>query len=517
MFNKILIANRGEIAVRIMRTCRRLGIRTVAIYSEADAQALHTREADEAIPIGPPAPAQSYLCGARIIEVAQDTGAEAIHPGFGFLSENAAFARAVRDAGLCFIGPRAEAMAQMGSKTAARRLMEAAGVPVVPGYQGEPGDQGNQVPEKHHLSGTHHLAGTLSAWEIAAERIAYPLLVKAAAGGGGKGMRVVYDAAGLQDAIAAAQREARNAFGDDTIFLEKYITNPRHIEFQILADSHGNTLHLFERDCSIQRRYQKIIEESPSPIMTPELRARMGAAAVAAARAVGYENAGTIEFIVDRDAHFYFLEMNTRLQVEHPVTEMVTGLDLVEWQLRIAAGEALPWSQEQLSQRGHAIECRVYAEDPANNFLPDTGSVLLAAEPSGVRVDAGVKTGDEVTIHYDPMISKVIVHAPTRPEAIRQMRWALQHYTLLGLTTNLSFLQDALDHPVFRAGEATTHFIPQHMNEWQPQNKQLSDHALIALALRDMFAQRRGEKLTRLTSNDPYNPWRIGDGFRMGQ
>ncbi|MGB0389242.1 MAG: acetyl-CoA carboxylase biotin carboxylase subunit [Ardenticatenaceae bacterium] len=507
MFNKILIANRGEIAVRIMRTCRRLGIKTVAIYSEADARALHTREADEAIPIGPPAPAQSYLRGERIIEVAQATGAEAIHPGFGFLSENAAFARAVRDAGLSFIGPSAEAMAQMGSKIVARSLMEAAGVPVVPGYQGDQVRGTSKVPRTS--------PGT--SWEMAAEQIGYPLLVKASAGGGGKGMRVVHNSAQLHDAIGAAQREARNAFGDDTIFLEKYISNPRHIEFQILADSHGNTLHLFERDCSIQRRYQKIIEESPSPIMTPQLRARMASAAVAAARAVSYENAGTIEFIVDHEGNFYFLEMNTRLQVEHPVTEMVTGLDLVEWQLRIAAGEALPWSQEDLMQRGHAMECRVYAEDPANNFLPDTGTVLLAEEPEGVRVDAGVKTGDEVTIHYDPMISKVIVHAPTRHEALRQMGWALQHYTLLGLITNLSFLQEVLKHPVFRAGDATTHFISQQMTDWQPTRDQLPDQALIALALRDTLAQQRRHNLTRLTSSDPYNPWRIGDAFRIGE
>jgi acetyl/propionyl-CoA carboxylase alpha subunit len=426
--------------------------------------------------------------------VARQTGAEAIHPGFGFLAENAAFAEAVREAGLTFIGPSAEAMRQMGSKTAARLLMAAAGVPVVPGYQG----------------------GNESQMRGAAEQIGYPVLVKAAAGGGGKGMRVVYEAAQLGEAMAAAQREARNAFGDETVFLEKYIMQPRHIEFQILADAHGNTLHLFERDCSIQRRYQKIIEESPSPFMREELRERMGAAAVAAAEAVGYQNAGTIEFIVDAEGNFYFLEMNTRLQVEHPVTEMVTGLDLVEWQLRIAAGEPLPWSQKALIQRGHAIECRVYAEDPANHFLPDTGLVLLAAEPEGVRVDAGVKTGDEVTIHYDPMISKVIVHAATRQQAIHKMGWALQHYTLLGLTTNLSFLQDVFKHPIFHAGEATTHFIPQHIGNWQPSSHDLPDEALIATALRDLLTQRQNNKATHLTSSDPYNPWHVADAFRMG-
>ncbi len=320
----------------------------------------------------------------------------------------------------------------------------------------------------------------------------------------------------LAEAIGAAQREARNAFGDDSVFLEKYITEPRHVEFQIFADTHGTTLHLFERDCSVQRRHQKIIEESPSPVMTPALRAAMGEAAVAAARAVGYVNAGTVEFIVDAAGGFYFLEMNTRLQVEHPVTEMVTGLDLVEWQLRVAAGEPLPWAQDELQQRGHAIECRVYAEDPARNFLPDTGTVLLADEPEGTRVDAGVKTGDEVTIHYDPMISKVIVHAPDRAAAIRQMRWALAHYTLLGLTTNLPFLQAVLAHPVFQAGEATTHFIERYLGEWGHEPAALPDEALIALALHDLLAQRRADELQRLHSGDPYNPWRQRDGFRVG-
>lgn len=492
MFSKILIANRGEIAVRIMRTCRRLGIRTVAVYSSADAGAYHVREADEAVLIGPPAPAQSYLRADAIIAAAKATGAEAIHPGFGFLSERPHFARMVTEAGLVFIGPSPEAMEQMGSKTAARATMEAAGVPVVPGYQG----------------------GDIAGMVAAAERIGYPMLVKAAAGGGGKGMRVVHQAADLQEAIASAQREAQNAFGDGTVFLEKYVTEPRHIEFQILADAHGNTLHLFERDCSVQRRYQKIIEESPSPFLTDDLRHQMGAAAVAAAQAVNYVNAGTIEFIVDGGGNFYFLEMNTRLQVEHPVTEAVTGLDLVEWQLRVAAGEPLPFTQKELRQSGHALECRVYAEDPANNFLPAIGPVLLAQEPHGVRVDAGVKTGDEVTIHYDPMISKVIVHAPTRADAIRRMIAALGGYTILGLTTNIAYLRELLNHPVFREVGATTHFIPQHMGDWQPPTDTLSDDALIALAISDLLAQQKNEATSPLHSGDPFNPWRMGDGFR---
>jgi acetyl-CoA carboxylase biotin carboxylase subunit len=496
LFDKILIANRGEIAVRVARTCRRLGIATVAVYSEADAGAYHTREADETVLIGPASPAQSYLRGDRIIEAALERGAQAIHPGYGFLSENADFAQAVREAGLVFIGPDAEAIAQMGSKTAARALMEAAGVPVVPGYQA---------------------GGSEVEFADAAASIGYPVLVKAAAGGGGKGMRVVEQPSELGDALGSARREARNAFGDDTVFLEKYVTEPRHVEFQVLADAQGNTVHLFERDCSIQRRHQKVIEETPSPIVTPALRARMGEAAVAAARAVNYRNAGTVEFIVDAQGNFYFLEMNTRLQVEHPVTEMVTGLDLVELQLRVAAGEPLPWTQDDLAQHGHAIECRVYAEDPANNFLPSTGPVLLADEPVGARVDAGVRTGDEVTIHYDPMISKVIVHADTRDDAIRRMQWALGHYTLLGLTTNLAFLRALLDHPAFQRGEATTHFIDQHMGNLEAPPSPPPDDALIALALHDLLAQRRADEPLRLASGDPYNPWQLADGFRMGE
>ncbi len=494
MFSKILIANRGEIAARIIRTCRRMGIRTVAVYSSADAGAYHVREADEAVLIGPPAPAQSYLRANAIIEAARQTGAEAIHPGFGFLSERPHFARMVTEAGLVFIGPSPEAMEGMGSKTAARATMEAAGVPVVPGYQG--GD----------------LQGMLSA----ADKIGYPLLVKAAAGGGGKGMRVVHQAADVQEAIGAAQREAQNAFGDGTVFLEKYVTEPRHIEFQILADQHGNTVHLFERDCSVQRRYQKIIEESPSPFLTNELRQQMGAAAIAAAQAVNYVNAGTIEFIVDGTGNFYFLEMNTRLQVEHPVTEAVTGLDLVELQLRVAAGEPLPFTQDELHQNGHALECRVYAEDPANNFLPATGPVLLAKELQGTRVDAGVKTGDEVTIHYDPMISKVIVHAPTRAEAIRRMIAALGDYTILGLTTNIAYLRDLLNHPVFREEGATTHFIPQYMGDWHPAADTLTDEALIAMAISDLLSHQKAEAASPIVAGDPFNPWRMGDGFRDG-
>ncbi|MBI5347966.1 MAG: ATP-grasp domain-containing protein, partial [Chloroflexi bacterium] len=389
LFKKILIANRGEIAARLIRACHELNIRAVAIYSEADANALHVRMADESILIGPPAPRESYLDMDRIIQAAKEINADAIHPGYGFLSENERFASAVADSGRIFSGPSPRARHLMGSKTEARTIMQNSGVPIVPGFQAMNNETMNN-----------------EQWARQAEKIGYPILVKAAAGGGGKGMRIVRRSASeLSEAIAAAQREASHAFGDDRVFLEKYIDSPRHIEFQVLADSHGNTVHLFERECSIQRRHQKIIEETPSPLLTPEIRVKMGEAAVAAAKAVGYVNAGTVEFIVDsKTREFYFLEMNTRLQVEHPITEAITGIDLAQAQINIAAGKHLPFKQNDLHQRGHAIECRVYAEDPANDFLPSIGKVLRAIEPTraGVCVDAGVHTGDEVSIHYDP-------------------------------------------------------------------------------------------------------------------
>ncbi len=453
MFTKILIANRGEIAVRLTRACHELGIRAVVVYSEADADALHTRLADEAVLIGPPPPSQSYLNGARLIEAAQQTGCEAIHPGYGFLSEAPDFAQSVRDAGLVFIGPPAEAIRKMGVKTEARAIMEAAGVPIVPGFQAD------DATEADFLR--------------AAERIGYPVMVKAAGGGGGKGIRIVHAPADLPDALAAARRESEHAFGDPTLFLEKYVEHGRHIEFQVLADAHGHTVHLFERECSIQRRHQKIIEETPSPLLTPEVRARMGQAAVDAARAVGYVNAGTVEFIADTSGAFYFLEMNTRLQVEHPITEMVTGVDLAAQQIRIAAGEPLPFAQSDLTQRGHAIECRVYAEDPDNGFLPAIGPVLRTVEPAGpgVRVDAGIVTGDQVTIHYDPMIAKVIALAATRDAAIRKMDRALSQYVILGVTTNLRFLRDVLNHPAFLAGEISTGFIDERLANWAESSR----------------------------------------------
>jgi 3-methylcrotonyl-CoA carboxylase alpha subunit len=499
VFKKILIANRGEIAVRIIRACHELGIDTVAVHSEADADALHTRLADESVCIGPPPPHESYLNGQRLIKVALATGSTAIHPGFGFLSEAPDFARAVRKAGLVFIGPPTDAIYKMGIKTEARALMQAAGVPVVPGFQSNTATDADFVRE--------------------AAQIGYPVMVKAAGGGGGKGIRVVHRAAQLPEAIAAARREALNAFGDATIFLEKFIAGAHHIEIQILGDTAGNIVHLFERECSIQRRHQKIIEESPSPFISGQVRQQMGEAAVKAARAVNYVNAGTVEFIVDDRMHFYFLEMNTRLQVEHPVTEFVTGIDLVNVQIRLAAGEPLPFTQADVYQRGHAIECRVYAEDPANNFLPATGPVLRTVNPQGpgIRVDAGVVTGDQVTIHYDPMIAKLIVYAENRADAIRKADRALAQYVILGLTTNLQFLRDVIQHPLFELGEYNTNFIDEHLSDWRSSESLPSDLTLIAAALSEMLEMPMPTITTANTgyNADPFSPWARPDGFRL--
>jgi acetyl-CoA carboxylase biotin carboxylase subunit len=446
-FEKILIANRGEIALRVIRACQELGVKTVAVYSDADAHAPHVREADEAVNVGPAPSSQSYLLGARLIEVALRTGAQAIHPGYGFLSERAWFARAVRDAGLVFIGPPAEAIEAMGSKTAARQLVIAAGVPVVPGT-------------------TESIRDAADAIEIA-ERFGFPVLLKAAAGGGGKGMRIVHASADLPDALASAQREARNAFGDDAVYVEKYIEGPRHVEIQVLADMHGNVVHLGERECSVQRRHQKMIEEAPSVAVSPELRARMGATAVAAARAAGYVNAGTCEFLLDRDGQYYFLEMNTRIQVEHPVTELVMGLDLVQWQIRVAAGEVLPFAQRDFVPRGWAMECRITSEDPSNGFLPSTGRIEYLHLPTGpgVRWDGGIESGSEVGLHYDPMLAKLIVHAPTRALAIARMRRALRELTIDGIETSRGFHLRVMDHPEFQRGDITIQWLEQRLPE----------------------------------------------------
>ena len=445
---RVLIANRGEIAVRIIRACRESRIESIAVYSDADERALHTRLADRAIRIGPAAPAESYLSIPRLVEAARSANADAIHPGYGFLSERGDFARACEAAGITFVGPPAAVIDKMGSKIAARELMQSAGVPVVPGQT--PADQSDD--------------GVLAA----AESIGYPVLVKASAGGGGKGMRVLTSEAGAREAIQSARRESAAAFGDGTLYVERLIQRPRHVEIQVLADNHGNVVHLFERECSLQRRHQKVIEETPSVALDDSVRTRMGDAAVAAARACGYRNAGTIEFLVEgsgRSARFYFLEMNTRLQVEHPITEQVAGVDLVRAQLTVAAGGPLPWSQAQLSQRGHAIECRVYAEDPSTGFLPQAGRLLLYREPSapGIRIDSGFVEGDAIAVNYDPLIAKLIASAETRIGAIERAAAALRAFPVLGIRTNIPFLLRLLEDPAFQRGEVHTGYIDEHL------------------------------------------------------
>jgi len=450
---RLLIANRGEIALRIVRACRELGIEAVAIYSDADAGAAHVRAADRAVRVGPPPAADSYLNIGAVVDAARTSGADAVHPGYGFLSERAAFADACTSAGLVFVGPPAAAIDAMGSKIGARQLMERAGVPVVPGRT--PSDQ------------------TDAGIRAAATTIGFPVLIKASAGGGGKGMRTARDLSTMAEAIPAARREAQAAFGDGTLYVERLIERPRHVEIQVFADALGNAVHLFERECSVQRRHQKVIEESPSPALTPALRARMGAAAVAAARSAGYVNAGTIEFLLDDqrgrgdDAPFYFLEMNTRLQVEHPVTEMVTGTDLVRAQLHVAAGGRLPWLQADLTQRGHAVECRVYAEDPASGFLPQAGPLLVYREPSGpgIRVDSGVEEGSDVPVQYDPMLAKLIASGGSRDAAIARAVAALRSFPILGVRTNVAFLINVLRHPAFASGDVHTGFIDEHLTD----------------------------------------------------
>jgi 3-methylcrotonyl-CoA carboxylase alpha subunit len=492
MFRKILIANRGEIACRVIRTCRRLAIETVAVHSDVDAHALHVEEADEAALIGGARPADSYLRGDKLIAAAIATGAEAIHPGYGFLSENEEFARAVEAAGLAFIGPTPEAIGKMGLKDRAKALMEAAGVPVVPGYHGE----SQETPYLREQ----------------AQKIGYPVLVKAVAGGGGKGMRLVERDADFIAQLAAAQREAKNAFGDDRVLIERFVAGPHHIEFQVFGDSHGNCVHLFERECSIQRRHQKILEETPSPFLDDELRSRMGEAAVAAARAIAYRGAGTVEFIVGADRQFFFMEMNTRLQVEHPVTEMITGEDLVEWQLRVAAGEELPLTQREIVHGGHAIEVRLCAEDPANQFLPETGTIERFAQPEprdDVRLDTGVREGDAVGVYYDPMIAKLAVWGSDRAEAVRRLQDALAATAIVGVTTNLGFLQSVARHPAFLAGETDTGFIAAHREALFAVDRRDEDLLLVGAALRvvrDDAARLRGA-----------SPWDDTTGWRLNQ
>ena len=499
MFKRVLIANRGEIACRIARSCKRLGVEAVAVYSEADRDALHVREADAAVAIGPARPAESYLNIERLIEAARETGAEAVHPGYGFLAENGAFARACAKAGLVFIGPKPETIDRMGSKAEAKALMEKAGVPVVPGYHGEKQDDKTLTRE--------------------AERIAYPLMIKPAAGGGGKGMRIVREAGEFAEAMASARRESENAFGDSRLILERYVEGPRHIEFQVFGDNDGKLIHVFERECSVQRRYQKIIEETPSPFLDEQTRRRMGEAAVEAARAVDYVGAGTVEFIVGADREFFFMEMNTRLQVEHPVTEMVTGLDLVEWQLRVAAGEPLPLAQDEISVSGHAIEARLYAEDPERGFLPSTGVITgLRLPETGprVRLDAGVAQGDAVSVYYDPMIAKLIAHDDTRQAAVARLQNALRDTYVAGPTTNIGFLIRLAHHPRFLEAQVDTGYLDLHLDQVLPADREAPAEALVAVAVHDALFEEAAARERALATADPHSPWARGDGWHPG-
>ncbi|HJR10198.1 MAG TPA: acetyl/propionyl/methylcrotonyl-CoA carboxylase subunit alpha [Rhodanobacteraceae bacterium] len=496
MFQRVLIANRGEIACRVIRTCRRLGIYTIAVFSEADKDAQHVRLADEAWPIGGPRPDESYLRGDAIIEAAKKAGAQAIHPGYGFLSENTGFSRACKEAGIVFIGPDPESIEAMGSKAAAKRLMSKHGVPLVPGYDGD--DQDN-------------------AWLAEqAHRIGYPLIIKPSAGGGGKGMQIVRRDEEFPDALATAQRIAKASFGDASMLLERYIERPRHIEFQVFGDRHGNVIHIDERECSAQRRYQKVLEETPSPFLDAERRAVMGAAAVAAAKAVNYVGAGTVEFIVGPQGDFHFMEMNTRLQVEHPVTEMTHGIDLVEWQLRIAGGEPLPLTQEQVHSCGHAIEVRLYAEDPDHAFLPSSGKLtrLTLPQPSAhVRLDRGVIEGDAVTIFYDPMIAKLIVWDADRPSALQRMRETLAACEIVGPKSNVAFLERLVRHPAVIEHRIDTGYLDRHLDEFVAGETQPETSVVFAAAVAALL---RDERHTAGDAADPHSPWNEADAWRVG-
>jgi len=476
MFKRILIANRGEIAVRVIRACRELGVETVAVYSEADRTALHVQYADQAYLIGPSPSAESYLVIPKIIEVAKKSGAEAIHPGYGFLSERAPFARACKAAGIVFIGPTPEAIEKMGDKVTARTLMQKAGVPVVPGTD---------------------VLGSEEEVLIAAERIGFPVMFKASAGGGGKGMRLVHSRDEVVSALRSVRSEAKSSFGDDRMYIEKFVEKPRHVEVQVLADTHGNTIHLYERECSLQRRHQKVIEESPSMAVNQAVREQMGQVAAEAAKAVNYVGAGTVEFLVDAQQNFYFLEMNTRIQVEHPVTELVTGVDLVKAQIEIAAGEHLALQQQDIQQRGWAIECRIYAEDPARDFFPSPGKIEILRTPggNGIRDDSGVYEGWEVPIYYDPLISKLCAYGRTRDEAIQRMLRALQEYTVEGITTNIPFHRWALKHPRFLAGDLDTGFIPQEFHGLPFDEDHLHQEVILAAAA--LSAYHKDQALAR--------------------
>jgi acetyl-CoA carboxylase biotin carboxylase subunit len=496
---KVLIANRGEIAVRVIRACRELGIATVAVYSEADGGALHVQMADQALCIGPAAPLESYLNMDAIVAAARKSGAQAIHPGYGFLAENAGFARRCEREGLVFIGPDSRALALVGDKVASRVTMSRAGIPIIPGMKER---------------------GTNAARFVAeAEEIGYPVLLKASAGGGGKGMRVIVSPEELPQAVEACMREAKGAFGDESVYLEKYLPAPRHVEFQMLADKHGNVVHLFERECSIQRRHQKIVEESPSTALDDHLRAEMGATAVAVIKASKYTNAGTVEFLLDEEGHFYFLEVNARLQVEHPVTELTTGIDLVKQQLFIASGQKLTFQQKDIRRSGHAIECRIYAEDPATGFMPSSGRVAFLREPGGpgVRHDCGIFAGCQVPVHYDSILSKLIVWGADREEARRRMLAALSEMAILGIQTTMGFSQDIIAHPEFVAGNTHTDFLEKYMLPWtQEPDRELLEVILLAAAV---DADRRGRQPSQASSAavEKATPWQTGGGWRIGR
>jgi 3-methylcrotonyl-CoA carboxylase alpha subunit len=505
MFSKILIANRGEIACRIIKTAKKMGVLTVAVYSDADKDALHVHMADEAIYLGASPSRESYLVGEKVIAAAKKTGAQAIHPGYGFLSENAAFCRACQQEGITFIGPPVEAIEAMGSKSAAKNIMEKANVPLVPGYHGD--DQSRDIIKK------------------AADDMGYPVLLKATAGGGGKGMRQVWSEAEFDEGLAAAKREAMSSFGDDTMLVEKYLTQPRHVEIQVFCDNHQNAVYLFERDCSVQRRHQKVIEEAPAFSMSEFLRSKMGESAIKSAQAIGYQGAGTVEFLLDVDGSFYFMEMNTRLQVEHPVTEMISGQDLVEWQLRVAAGEKLPKSQQELTINGHAFEARIYAEDPSNDFLPSTGQLNLLKTPlesKHVRIDTGVRQGDEVSVFYDPMIAKLIVWDESREKALQRLAKALREYRIDGVTTNIEFLYNLATTDAFINADIDTGFIEKNHDAIfhqadEKQNEELLTKQLPIAALYLVLSLEKKTKELAALSNDPHSPWHMTNAWRLNE
>ncbi|MFQ6083362.1 MAG: acetyl-CoA carboxylase biotin carboxylase subunit [Candidatus Aminicenantia bacterium] len=500
MFKKILVANRGEITVRIIKACQELSISTVAVYSEIDRDSLHVQMADEAICIGPPPPLESYLNMDAIISAAKKSRAQAIHPGYGFLAENPSFAQRCEQENIIFIGPNSKALALVGDKVRSRKTVEKIGVPIIPGMK----SKGKGMVE----------------FTTEAKRIGYPVMIKASAGGGGKGMRIVSSEKELKSAVEAGMREAKSAFGDESLYLEKYLVEPRHVEFQVLADNYGNVVHLFERECSIQRRHQKIVEETPSPVLTPDLRSKMGEAAKKVIEASGYNNAGTVEFLLDKNKNFYFLEVNARIQVEHPITELTTGIDLVKQQILIASGEKLTLNQDQLSQRGHSIECRIYAEDPINNFLPCSGKILFLKEPKGpgIRHDCGIYAGYEVSIYYDPILAKLIVWAENRESAYQRMINALNDYVILGVRTTIDFLKEVISHPEFIAGRTHTNFIEKNLTDWQEKykDKKNIDLALLIAAVHS-YNQTLGKAKISSPKKTTYSPWLTLGKWRIGQ